>query len=340
MKVGAYKTLLNGLSWGAQQSLPITATETIAAWLVAQFAQRDVAKLSDKESEHMLQTVIDAIPVPIFFKDELHIYRGCNKAFNTFLGLPADKVIGHSVYDVAPKELADIYYQADCKLLAQGNKQVYETQVKSATGETFEIEFNKAVFYKRNGHKGGQVGVMLNITERNQLMRQLERASLTDPLTGVSNRREFDKLVRLARQNSQKSDSPVSLLILDLDHFKNINDAHGHDGGDQALQFVVQKLLAVLPEYAHLFRIGGEEFYILMEQTDEKQAQQYAEYIRNYLSTQSLILKGAHLSMTMSIGVIEIKVGCALDGILKRVDQALYQAKSQGRNKVCLAREA
>lgn len=326
---------MHWVAQGAQQSLELSDCERIAAWLVAQWSQRDVARLSEAESENMLQTVIDAIPVPIFFKDELHVYRGCNKAFSQFIGLPVDKVVGHSVYDISPKELADVYYEADCQLLASGGKQVYEAKVKSSSGEVSEIEFNKAVFYKKNGEKGGQVGAMLNITERNQLMRKLEQASLTDPLTGIGNRREFDIAVKQARQSAEHA---PSLLIIDLDHFKQINDEFGHDGGDQALQFVVNTLQSLMPDNASIYRIGGEEFYILMDATDLDTAYAFAEQIREYLPLHPFTIKGTRLRMTMSVGVVELNAEKSLGGMLKRVDQALYQAKHLGRNQVCLAK--
>ena len=346
--VGARRVLMLVEHWSLEASLKWSALgaeacesqkdhERIAGCLVFMLSQRDMSRVSAQESDHMLQTVIDAVPIPIFFKDELHVYRGCNQAFSQHIGLPVEKIVNHSVYDVAPKHLADIYYEADQDLLASGGKQVYEAKVKSSTGEESEIEFNKAVFYKKNGDKGGQVGAMLNITERNQLVRQLERASLTDPLTGIGNRREFDTAVKRARELSLPEASP-SLLIIDIDHFKQINDEFGHDGGDQALQFIVKTLQSVLPNQGSLYRIGGEEFYLLLEQTSLEAAHEFAEHIRAYLPTQPFIFRGVRLNITMSIGVVELDVKKSLDGMLKRVDQALYQAKHLGRNRVCLAK--
>lgn len=325
------------ISKGAKNASQLNDVERIAAWVLAVLAHRDSVRVSKQEASSMLQSVIDAIPVPIFYKDEYHIYRGCNQAFSQFSGLPVDQIVNRSVYDIAKKELADIYYQADCELLAKGGTQVYEGPMCNAQGERFEVEFNKAVFYKEDGQKGGQVGAMLNITERNRLMRELEKASRTDPLTKTGNRREFDCIVREEIRKGQQDGTPLSLLIIDIDHFKLINDEFGHAGGDDALIFVVERLKEQLPQQASMFRIGGEEFYILLSQTDLSAAHQIAEHLRQDLATQPLRLLETDIQMTISLGVIQLSDEDNLETSLKQVDKALYQAKKTGRNKVCIA---
>ena len=179
------------LKVGVKDSMGLTDEARIGAWVMADLARSEFTFVTQQSAQTMLQNVIDAIPVPIFYKDEHHVYRGCNQAFSDFIGLPLSKIIDHSVYDVAPKELADIYYRADVMLLTEGGVQSYEAACQTPEGVR-DIEFNKAVFYKSNREKGGQVGVMLDVTERNHLMKQVEQASRTDPLTGIGNRREFD----------------------------------------------------------------------------------------------------------------------------------------------------
>lgn len=230
-----------------------------------------------------------------------------------------------------------MYYEADQALLAAGGTQVYEASVKSANGDLMEIEFNKAVFYKTNGEKGGQVGAMLNITERNRLMRQLDKASRTDPLTGVGNRREFNIAVSVALQKARQSLRATSLLTIDVDHFKSVNDVYGHSGGDKALKFLVNSMLDVLPDDGQVYRIGGEEFYVLLPNNDLAEARVIAEKIRQYIPEQTLSLRGGELAMTVSIGVIQLGSELQLEDAYKRVDRALYEAKATGRNRVCLA---
>lgn len=328
---------LKWIDQGAHNCLVLSDITRIATWLAGELARGTWQAVLPSEQQEILQTVLDAIPVPIFFKDELHIYRGCNLAFSEFLGISAENIIGHSVYDVAPKERADIYYQADVDLLAYGGTQVYEAMVSNAQGELCEIEFNKAVFYKANGDKGGQVGAMLDVTERNRLMRQLDQASRTDPLTGAANRREFNQVVSAVLQDAQLLCRPTSLLTIDIDHFKLINDAYGHTSGDEALKFLVHCIYEAIPEDGQVFRIGGEEFYVLLPNTELAQAKGVAEHVRKFIPAQSLILKGESVKMTVSIGGIQLASEAQLEDSFKRVDQALYDAKTTGRNRVCLA---
>lgn len=328
---------LKWITQGVNDSVGQEDLHRIAAWVIAEQSRSVWHDTQRLLAQNTLQTVLDAIPVPIFYKDEWHIYRGCNQAFSDFIGVPKNKIVDHSVYDIAPKELADIYYQADQALLISGGKQVYETSVKSAQDEQFEIEFNKAVFYKTNGKKGGQVGVMLDITERNRLMRQLDQASRTDPLTGVGNRREFNLAVSIALEKAQGRYYATSLLTIDIDHFKLINDQFGHSCGDEALKFLVHCIHQASPSHARIYRIGGEEFYVLLPNTDLAEAKRAAEKVRQHIPSQSLILKGEEVKMTVSIGAIQLASESQLEDSFKRVDQALYEAKMTGRNRVCLA---
>ena len=332
-----FSQALKWIAQGVNDSAAFDDLTRIAAWVVSENARASWHNNNPSQQENILQTLLDAIPVPIFYKDEFHVYRGCNQTFSDFIGIPKDKIVNHSVYDIAPKELADDYYQADQALLASGGTQVYEAAVKNAKGELFEIEFNKAVFFKENGDKGGQVGAMLDITERNRLMRQLDQASRTDPLTGVGNRREFNLAVSIVLQKAQQMHHSSSLLTIDIDHFKSINDRFGHSGGDEALKFLVECIERSIPPDARVFRIGGEEFYVLLPHHELADAKQAAERVRQYIPDQMVTLKGQPVQMTVSIGVIQLASESLLEESFKRVDQALYEAKMTGRNRVCLA---
>lgn len=116
--------------------------------------------------DEVLQTLMDAIPAPIFYKDAELIYRGCNAAFLDFIGLPRDKILGQTVYGVSPRELAEVFHKADAELLARGGIQIYEADVKYADGSLHKVEFRKSVFTDSvTGAPGGMIGVMLDISE-------------------------------------------------------------------------------------------------------------------------------------------------------------------------------
>ncbi|WP_100636650.1 GGDEF domain-containing protein [Marinomonas sp. ef1] len=308
--------------------------EHLAAWIISELSSFTLNPSNQTEND-VLQVIIDAIPVPIFFKDHLHIYRGCNTAFCQSLGFSREKVIGHSVYDVAPKHLADTYYKADCQLLAKGGTQCYEAEVRFSDGSLHEMEFNKAVFTKSNGTALGQVGVMLDVTERNQLIRQLDKATRTDPLTGTSNRREFNLIIHDEFDKRKHSEKKLSLMTLDVDFFKKINDKFGHGGGDQALQLIANWLQSQLRSSDTLFRVGGEEFYILMRDTDIQNALKTAERLCKGMATHTFLINQQSVHITLSAGVIELDPTTDLENALDMVDKALYEAKSDGRNCVC-----
>lgn len=163
--------------------------------------------------------------------------------------------------------------------------------------------------------------------------RQAEQEARTDPLTGIRNRRSFlaDSAlqIKLARRQRQ----PVSLLMFDIDHFKAINDAHGHGIGDEALRSFSQTILGQIRETDIFGRLGGEEFGLLIPE-DSKNAQHTAERLRDYIARIKVDTGDGTLQFTSSIGIACGEPGCTIESLLKHADRALYQAKSRGRNKV------
>ncbi|MGC8492736.1 MAG: PAS domain S-box protein [Syntrophobacteraceae bacterium] len=136
-------------------------------------------KNSAEEQINLLQTIINTIPCPIFYKDAEGLYLGCNPAFEHFMGLSEHAITGKTVYDIAPGELADIYHKADLELLNAPGVQQYETSVLHADGSLHDVLFTKAAFSDLSGKTAGMVGVMLDITERKRTQRIAERNEAT-----------------------------------------------------------------------------------------------------------------------------------------------------------------
>jgi len=134
------------------------------------------------EKSRLMKTVLNAIPSPIFFKDEKGIYLGCNDAFANYLGKTRQEIVGRDVYGLSPQELARVYERSDRELMRQGGTQFYEARVRYADGSDHDVMFHKAVFRKRNGEPGGLVGCMLDISERKKAELALEehRAQLEE----------------------------------------------------------------------------------------------------------------------------------------------------------------
>jgi len=164
---------------------------------------------------------------------------------------------------------------------------------------------------------------------------QLREASLTDPLTGALNRAGFDEQAQRLLRRAQRNGSGLSLWMVDADHFKHINDRHGHPAGDQALRLLVQRTREVLRPGDLLARYGGEEFLVLLDNVDQEAALRAAERLRASIAQTPMPLGSQWVNLTVSIGVSDALVaGYALSDLIGRADAAVYQAKAAGRNRV------
>jgi diguanylate cyclase (GGDEF)-like protein/PAS domain S-box-containing protein len=281
-----------------------------------------------------IQNAMDVLPSPIFIKDKDGRYIACNRAFEDYIGLPRARVLGASVYDVAPPELAAIYERADRELMQQGGTQTYETNVRYADGTYHDVMFFKSVFCDDKGDAEGISGVIFDITERKRLEQELAQAAREDFLTGTLNLRTFYELANqeFARHKRHQGDN-FSLLLLDLDRFKEINDTMGHEAGDEALRVFVKAVKANLREQDIFARTGGDEFRILLPGTSLTGAAQFAERIRaDVARTRVSTAKGA-VNLSMSAGMSGSRAQDRdVDDVVRRADSALYEAKAAGRN--------
>ncbi|MFA5082348.1 MAG: diguanylate cyclase [Hydrogenophilaceae bacterium] len=204
---------------------------------------------------------------------------------------------------------------------------------KDGTG--FPVEMTVAPMNHADMRTGAVV-VFHDIRERKRLEAELQALATTDPLTGLPNRRHF--LARLEQEKArlQRHDEPpATLLMLDLDHFKRVNDNHGHAAGDAVLRRFAELLGKRLRKTDLAGRLGGEEFAILLFATDPAGAREFAEGLREQVATDAIVFGGTRLGVTVSIGMAQLLPGDAsADAALARADAALYRAKANGRNRV------
>lgn len=177
------------------------------------------------------------------------------------------------------------------------------------------------------------INVVINVIA--ELQNALVAQAITDPLTGAYNRRHFDSQVRGMVDELARSDPHNALLAIDIDHFKSINDRHGHDVGDQVLRKVVALVQSRKRKDDQLFRTGGEEFMLLLPGASHEAALGVAEELRERVA-QAELLRGEQV--TVSIGVSLQRAGEGGSRWIKRGDDALYQAKRNGRNRVEILR--
>jgi diguanylate cyclase (GGDEF)-like protein len=163
---------------------------------------------------------------------------------------------------------------------------------------------------------------------------QLMRLATKDPLTGAGNRRALENKLSEVVASFRRTRAPVAMILIDLDHFKAVNDAHGHAAGDQILCSVTEIINLRIRVTDSLFRIGGEEFVVVLEGQTADSASHLAEQLRTIVEAHELV---PDRSVTISLGVAELRSGESAGDWMQRADEALYQAKRAGRNKIRLA---
>jgi two-component system cell cycle response regulator len=163
----------------------------------------------------------------------------------------------------------------------------------------------------------------------------LEQAALTDALTGMQNRRYFDDALKEYIEEFRRIDKPIGLMILDLDHFKEVNDTHGHDVGDEVLRAVASCLRDMTRYHDVVARLGGEEFAVVAPNMDEDMMVKLAERIRKAIASMAVLSGNVRLKITTSVGLAVWDRRESAEEFYRRADRLLYQAKRMGRNRVC-----
>lgn len=176
---------------------------------------------------------------------------------------------------------------------------------------------------------------------REQSERRLLKMAQTDPLTGLANRARLSDVFERERKRSLRQGIPLSLLMLDLDHFKQVNDRHGHEAGDLALTHVAERLRHSLRATDLPTRLGGEEFAILLTDTTARQALRVADKIRQAIAANPVTYNGQGIPLTISGGIAQFGPdGADLQGLISRADECLYRAKDAGRNRILVSAPA
>ncbi|MDO8954885.1 MAG: diguanylate cyclase [Gammaproteobacteria bacterium] len=212
---------------------------------------------------------------------------------------------------------------------------LFEAEHIRKDGSHIPVEINASYvsFQKRNFI----VSVVRDITDRKILEHELRRQAQCDYLTGLDSRRHFIERGEEEVERTLRYGHPMSLLMLDIDCFKNINDTHGHHAGDITLQMFAAHCREALREIDIIGRLGGEEFAVILPETDGKGAFEVAERLRQFIASQTMTTEtGASISLTVSIGLTTLTVDrkANLDTLLRQADEALYRVKCSGRNRV------
>jgi diguanylate cyclase (GGDEF)-like protein/PAS domain S-box-containing protein len=211
-----------------------------------------------------------------------------------------------------------------------------EVHMRTGQGRVFTAEL-AAITVDYDG--GPAVLIALNdISQRKELEAELFRQASTDSLTGISNRRYFQNQAEQEVRRARRFARDMTVMMIDIDNFKPINDTYGHAAGDMVLQGVVKRALESLRQSDSLGRVGGEEFAVLLPETSLSAAYDVADRLRCHIENKPIIAGHDPVACTVSIGIAQLSAqDGSIDDLLARADQALYAAKNKGRNRVEIA---
>jgi diguanylate cyclase (GGDEF)-like protein/PAS domain S-box-containing protein len=284
-----------------------------------------------------VQRLVDLIPDPVYVKKAGGHYMLVNEAFLRYHGRSREEALaGPGSMRFANPEALRLSLDEDLAVLAGGDINKEEHTVRQLTGE----EVFRIVSKHRSTYFDGEpvvVGIDHQITRWRVAERELQRLAREDELTGLANRRHFMHEAERALQVAERYNEALCLIMLDLDHFKQINDQWGHNAGDEVLRETVSRCLVCLRASDLLARWGGEEFIILLPHTHLVEATQVAERLREHLVSQAINGSRGKIRATLSAGVAQWQSGLTLDQLVSKADAALYGAKQTGRNRVVTA---
>lgn len=310
------------------------------------FYQRRHRQLKQQAAEARLlaerfRFALDHLPTYIYIKNQNRQYVYANRVTLELFKCPATELPGSTDDKFFPSETVSRLHEIDTRILEHGEDTAEKVIVPGKNGERRIYWEIKTPIYDAEDKTRiwGLCGISTDITELELLKEQLEQQANHDYLTGLYNRRHFLEQGKNELIRAQRHSTLLSLLMIDIDHFKTINDTHGHKAGDIALQKLSNILRHTLRTIDILGRIGGEEFAVLLPETELQQAVEIAERLRALVAATPLELGDGSppQRFTTSIGVSSLNGNTkSIEDLLSKADRALYQAKSSGRNKVCV----
>lgn len=256
-----------------------------------------------------------------------------------WLGLTLQQALGRPFTDFLTLASQQRFRQEFPRLLETGQLQDVEFELLRADGSSLPVIVSATAVRDEQGRFLRSRTTVFDNTERKKLEQRLEQQARTDALTGLSNRRHFNELAQAELARCRRLDKPMSLLMIDIDHFKLVNDRHGHDVGDLALAQLADSCRHALRGIDLPARLGGEEFVALLTETALPDALDVAERLRQHIEALAIEPpQGPPLRLTVSIGVAELAPADAShEDLMRRADRALYAAKREGRNRVVVA---
>ncbi|SEO57905.1 sensor domain-containing diguanylate cyclase [Aquisalimonas asiatica] len=287
-----------------------------------------------RDARARVQRILESSPVGIAFIDATGVIQESNAEF---LRLVDPAGVGHAPHsfrwhDLLRDDFNRVTDEAE-RTFAKGEAYDTVVTIHRADGTAFKASLRGALAHAGDPH-GGFIVVLQDVSEQKRLEERLSWQASYDQLTGVLNRWRFQEVLEEGVASAQRDDRVFSVALVDVDHFKGINDRYGHTVGDQVLQEVAAQLQGALRETDSIARWGGEEFALLLAEADEALARQCAQRLCEHIA---LLRFGGGLRLTISAGVAVYRAEDGPDELIQRADEALYTAKRTGRNRVVSA---
>jgi len=288
-----------------------------------------------------LQSAVQFSANAVVITDIAGVIEYVNPAFTEITGYLPEDVIGKNPKVLKSGEHSAEFYKSMWATILGGTVWRGEFTNRRKDGQLYWEYQTIAPINDEFGRITNFVAVKENVTERRKTQMELERLAVTDPLTGLMNRRGF--FVHAEDIFSRTPNPPLGtlcLIMLDIDFFKKVNDANGHLAGDEVLREVARRLKDALRPNDLIGRCGGEEFIIVLPRLPQNQAAVVAERLRRSIAEKPVIHDGASISVTISLGVAwKTADTLVLDELVGRADELLYQSKRSGRNQWTIYKE-
>ncbi|RCV87034.1 sensor domain-containing diguanylate cyclase [Billgrantia montanilacus] len=319
------------LYWEAETLTPVRDDSGEIVNFVA--VKEDITERKRQEEElKLLASVFQTGQATLITDADMRIER-VNQAFTDITGYSEEEVIGLTPKLFKSGRHDKAFYARLWQAVLETGHWQGEIWNRNKYGEIYPLWQSITAVYDTNGKVRHFIAVFHNIAERKRMESELEHQATRDHLTGTHNRRAFDAAMRKAIRQAERSDNTFSLLLFDIDHFKAVNDQHGHDTGDIILKRLAALVGHTLRSTDLLARWGGEEFAILLQDTSAQGGTVFAERLRQQVAETRL----NGLALTISMGIAEYRRSDTPEAILARADSALYRAKRAGRNRVGIA---
>ena len=287
-----------------------------------------------RESEQNFRRLFDSLQDVYYRTNAQGVVQHVGPGVRRVLGYEPHEIEGRTAESYYPQSTDRDAFKA--AIMEHGEVSDFPGQMVRRDGTVIDISISSHALYDHAGNFAGVEGIYRDVTQRKNLERELQRLATTDMLTGIANRRAFLETAESAYAHSCRSGEPLTLLMLDLDHFKSINDRFGHLEGDRALVAFAQAVKSQLRASDAVGRLGGEEFGVLLPLTTLAEGLEAAARILH--SVRALELTddtGQAYRITTSLGVGAFRQSDrSLRDMLDRADQALYLAKRRGRDQI------